>query len=110
MKKALIGIAVLVVLGVLAFGLEWAGIAWKGYFAPKHAAIDRKVFKQTRSYNEGKEQELLKHFTEYQRADEDGKRAVAAVVRIGFADYDEKLIDSPELRAFVKTCKYGGAL
>jgi hypothetical protein len=51
-----IGIIVLVMLGSLAFGLEWAGIKWYGFFGPKRAAVRREVFKQTRSYNEGKEQ------------------------------------------------------
>ncbi len=100
-------VLVLVAMASLAFGLEWAGIAWKGYFGPKHEAVRREVFKQTRSYNEGKEQELLKYRFEYMRADEAGKKAIASTVRLAFADYDENLLDSAELRSFLKDMKYG---
>jgi hypothetical protein len=111
MKKigyVLLVILTLIVMASLAFGLEWAGIAWKGYFGPKHEAVRREVFKQTRSYNEGKEQELLKYRVEYMRSkDDDEKKAIASTVRLAFADYDENLLDSAELRSFLKDMKYG---
>ena len=91
----------------VAFGLEWAGIKWYGFFGPKHAAVRREVFKQTRSYNEGKEQELIKLRLEYLQAnDVEAKRAIASTIRHSFADYDESLLDSSELRAFLKQIKY----
>jgi len=101
------GIVVLVILLSVAFGLEWAGIKWYGFFGPKRAAVRREVFKQTRSYNEGKEQELLKLRLEYLQAQNDeSKRAIASTIRHLFADYDESLLDSVELRAFLKQMKY----
>lgn len=100
------GLLTLVLLGSLAFGTEWAGLAWKGYFAPKHEAVRRQVFKQTRSYNEGKEQELLKLRLEYLRADKEDKQAIASTIRHAFADYDENLL-TPELRRFLHSMKYG---
>ena len=33
----------LIVLAVLAFGLEWAGIKWYGFFGPKREAVRRQV-------------------------------------------------------------------
>ncbi len=96
----------LVILLCVAFGLEWLGIGWKGYFGPKHEAVRREVFKQTRSYNEGKEQELLKLRREYLRASDEDKAGLASIIRHQFADYDETLIDSPELRGFLKKMKY----
>ena len=91
-----------------AFGLEWAGIKWQGFFGPKREAVRREVFKQTRSYNEAKEQELLKYRLEYMRAkDESDKKAIASTIRMSFADYDEKLLDSQELVDFLKKIKYG---
>jgi hypothetical protein len=91
-----------------AFGLEWLGIKWKGFFGPKHEAVRREVFKQTRSYNEGKEQELIKLKLEYELADsEEDKKALASAIRHSFADYNEDLIDSPELRVFLRRIKSG---
>ena len=102
-----IGIVTIVLLLSVAFGLEWAGIKWYGFFGPKRAAVRREVFKQTRSYNEGKEQELIKLRREYMMAkDEDTKRVIGSTIRHSFADYDESLLDSPELRAFLKQIKY----
>lgn len=102
-----LGILGVVMMASLAFGLEWAGIAWKGFFGPKHEAVRREVFKQTRSYNEAKEQELLKYRLEYLRADSDEKEAIASTIRLAFADYDEDLLDSRELREFLAQIKYG---
>lgn len=97
----------LIVLLSVTFGLEWAGIKWYGFFGPKRAAVRREVFKQTRSYNEGKEQELIKLRMEYLKAqDDESKRAIASTIRHSFADYDETLLDSPELRTFLKQIKY----
>lgn len=107
-KIVLLSILALVSLGSMMFGLEWAGIAWKGFFGPKHEAVRREVFKQTRSYNEAKEQELLKYRLEYLRAkDATDKAALASTIRMAFADYDENLLDSTELRAFLAQIKYG---
>jgi len=98
----------IVLLGSLAFGAEWLGIKWYGFFGPKREAVRREVFKQTRSYNEAKEQELLKYRLEYLRATNDiDKEAIASTIRMAFADYDENLLDSAELRLFLEKMKYG---
>lgn len=92
---------------VLAFALELGGLEWKKFFGPKHEAVRREVFKQTRSYNEGKEQELIKYRLEYLRAETDAeKTAIASTIRHAFADYDENLL-SEELRRFLHDIKYG---
>jgi len=102
-----VGLVVFIILLSTAFGLEWAGIKWYGFFGPKREAVRREVFKQTRSYNEGKEQELIKLRLEYLKAqNEEAKRVIASTIRHSFADYDESLLDSDELRAFLKQIKY----
>ena len=76
----LLVVVLLVATLAFAFGAEWLGIAWKGYFGPKHAAVEREVFKQTRSFTEGKAQELSKRRIEFLRLSTDdvnGKRAIA---------------------------------
>jgi hypothetical protein len=103
-----LGIICLVMIASLAFGLEWAGIKWTGFFGPKREAVRREVFKQTRSYNEAKEQELLKYRLEYLRATDDADReALAGTIRMAFADYDESLLDNIELKIFLKQIKLG---
>ena len=98
----------LAALAVAAFGLNWAGIKWYGFFGPKREAVRREVFKQTRSYNEAKEQELLKYRLEYLRATSaTDKQALASTIRLSFADYDEILLDSEELQSFLTQMKRG---
>ena len=101
-------IAAIVLLIGLAFVCELGGLKWSEYFGPKREDVRRKTFQRTRSYNEAKEQELLKYRLEYLRAaDPKDKEAIAGTIRMAFADYDESLLQ-PELKAFLKTIKNGG--
>ena len=100
-KWIVIGVLVLVVLLSLSFGLTWLGIEWYGFFGPKREAVRREVFKQTKSYNEGKMQQLVKFRMEFLRAKTpQEKSAIAGTVRIMFADYDEEQL-ARELRGFL---------
>ena len=96
-------------LGCLMFGLEWVGIQWKGFLGPKHAEVERKIFKETLSYNEGMAQQLSKYHGEYLLAGDDAekKRAIIGVVRQMFAEYDESKIDSSILRKWLIEVKTG---
>jgi len=96
-----------VVLGALGLGGRYINMKVEAWFAPQEQNIQREVFENTKSYNEGKEQELVKYRVEYMRGDEDDKKAIASAVRAAFADYDSSRLD-PELRNFVNECKYGG--
>lgn len=105
-----IGLGLLILAGViaLAFALELGGLQWKRFFAPKHEAVRREVFKETRSYNEAKLQELTKYRLEYLRAkDPIEKAALASTIRHAFAEYDESKLPV-ELKNFLKKIKYGG--
>lgn len=107
---AVVAIAIAIFIGLiaLAFLFEVGGLQWESYFSPKHEAVRRDVFKETRSYNEGKEQELVRYRLQYLReTDEIAKKALASTIRISFADYNEKLLESEELRMFLKKIKYG---
>lgn len=97
------GIALMI---VLAFGIEMGGLKWKGYFAPKHAAVERQVFKETRSFNEAKLQELTKARLEYLREkDPIVRQALASTIRHQFADYDSSKLP-PELASFLNSVRY----
>jgi hypothetical protein len=98
-----VGIAGLI---AVVFALELGGLRWKKFFAPKHEAVRRGVFKETRSFNEAKVQELVKYRLEYMRSnDEAEKGAIASTIRIGFADYDTSKLPH-ELQLFVEEIKY----
>ena len=102
----LAGIVALALLIAVAFALELGGLQWKKFFAPKHEAVRREVFKQTRSFNEAKLQELTKYRLEYMLSkDPAEKGAIASTIRLAFADYDTSMLPS-ELQAFVEEVKY----
>ena len=104
---AVVGILALGVLAGLAFTLEIGGLQWKSYFAPKHEAVRREVFKETRSFNEAKIQQLTKYRLEYLRAETEADRsALASTIRHMFADYKIEMLPA-ELQAFLKEILYG---
>lgn len=95
----------LVVFLSLCFGLTWLGIEWRGFFGPKQAAVERKIFKETRSYNEGMVQQLARYRLQYVQAKEQvEKDAIKSTVRQMFAEYDPSKLPTPELRQFHKEC------
>ena len=95
------GIIVIVLLIVLAFFMELGGLEWNKFFAPKHEAVRREVFKETRSYNEAKLQDLAKYRLQYLEADnEASKSAIASTVKHMFADYDRSKLPT-ELSTFL---------
>lgn len=110
MKKrwyVVLGLGCLVFIPAILFGLTYMGLDFQRFFGPKFEGVRRDVFKETRSYNEGKEQELLKLRREYLLADDAAKPILASTIRHSFADYNEELLDSQELRAFLREMKYG---
>jgi len=93
---------------LLALGMGILSLEWKRYFNPKHANVEREVFKETRSYNEGMLQQLIDYRLQYyQSDDEDAQAAILSTVRHMYAEYDESKIEMSELRSFVKLAKYG---
>jgi hypothetical protein len=98
----LAAVAASVLMFSLAFGLTWVGIEWQGFFGPKQAAVERKIFKETRSYNEGMIQQLSRYRLQYVRSkDEVERQAILSTVRSMFAEYDADTLPSVELRNFL---------
>ncbi len=105
-KQMFIIVLLLVAIIALAFTLELGGLGWKKFFAPKHAAVERQVFKETRSFNEAKLQELVRYRLEYMRSDDPTEKgAIAATIRMSFADYDVSKLPY-ELQTFIEEVKY----
>ncbi len=99
-----IGVVVLFVIGVLI--LDLTGLAWTSFIGPKRENIRREIFEETKSYNEGKEQDLIRYRLQYLKAEGKEKEAIGSTIRMMFADYDEEKL-SVELRDFLKEIKYG---
>jgi len=106
---AVLGVVVLVVLMLgLAFGLEWLGIGWKGYFGPKHQDVERSIFRETQSFNRGAETQLADYRLQYIREkDPVVKSAILTTVRSQFADVDPSNISNSEIRSFLQTAISG---
>lgn len=100
------GIFVVVLMVGLGLGIRYMNLKVEGWFAPREQNVKRKVFEETKSYNEGMEQQLVKYKFEYDIGDEETKKAIAGAVRHAYADYDEARLD-PQLRSFLQKCKYG---
>lgn len=102
---------IVIVLGALGLGGRYVNMKVEAWFSPREQNIKREVFENTKSYNEGKEQELVKYKFEWDKAngkdDVGTMKAVESAVRHSFADYEDERL-SPELRDFVSHCKYGG--
>lgn len=105
-KLTMMSFAAILLLIALTFTLELGGLQWKMFFAPRHANVEHQVFKNTRSFNEAKLQELAKYNFEYMRStNSTDKAAIAAMVRLTFADYDVSRLPY-ELQSFVEEVKY----
>lgn len=104
MFMAIIGIiAVVAVIAVLSLGGRLLNLKTEQYFAPKEENLRREVYENTASYVGGKKQELSKLMLEYKRAEGEDKDAIAATVRIQFADFDKKKLEV-ELVDFITEC------
>jgi hypothetical protein len=75
----------------------------KGY----HEEGRRKVFEESRSYNAGKEQDLADYYGQYHLANDEDKEIIKNTIKLVFADYDESMFKSSELKSFLKEMKYG---
>lgn len=86
----------------LMFGLTWLGIEWRGFFGPKRAAVEREIFRETRSYDEGMVQQLSRYRLQYVRAESQAEKdAIASTVRTMFAEYDPSKLPNSDLRNFL---------
>jgi len=76
-----------------------AGLEWMRFFNPKVENVRREVFENTKSYTHGKIQDLAKYYEEYQKTED--KEAVAAIIKMRFAEFDANKINSDVLRTFL---------
>lgn len=93
-----IAVGALLVLAGLFLGM----FELQRFIAVKQENIRREAFEATRSFNEGKIQELSRYRLQYIQSDSpEEKRAIASTVRHNFAAYDRSSL-SPELKLFLE--------
>jgi len=95
---------VLTICFLLAFATGAFEIGYMHTIGVEKENARREIFEHSNSYVRGKEAEALKLYNEYRTTTD--KKAVESAVRLMFKDFDEELLNSGELRSFVKKCKY----
>ena len=93
------GLVVLIMVGVIIAGLTWGSFKLYEYYAPKRAEVQRNVFENTTSFNQGLIQELRNMQYEYVQASDEHKTALRSIILHRIAGYEEKLPD--DLRLFI---------
>lgn len=105
MKKAIIGISAFVLFIGLMLGIDYGGFLWESFMAPKKEEMRRNVWEKTRSFREGKRQELIRYMHQY-NTEPENRSIIASTVRLQFADVDARDLE-PELRSFINKCFTG---
>jgi len=99
-------IGTILLVAFLSMGGDYIGLQWYKFIAPQQENARREVFEQTKSFNQGMTMKLLDYRKQYMFAKSPGdKAAIASVVSHLYADYSPDNLD-PELREFLKDCKY----
>lgn len=98
----LIGFALLVVLLGASWLVQGNEFFLYKYFAPKRAAVERQVFENTRSFEQGMIQELENMQMEYMKADSIGKATIKPIIlhRVAGFNLNDTAV-SYELRTFI---------
>lgn len=104
MRYVLGGIGIL----ALLFGLTWIAEGNDFFlyqvFAPKRAAVERQVFEETKSYNDGMAQQLSSMELDYIKASPEQKAALRSVILHRYAGYDEARLPL-DLRSFLSSIR-----
>jgi len=104
----IIGLSLLTI--ILLIGLSWGGTALgllhMKVFEPKRQDIKREIFENTQSYVEGKRQEAIKMYREWNAAPADEKLGLEKMAGHTFANVEDDIFEEP-LRTWVRNCKYG---
>jgi hypothetical protein len=96
-----LGIVGLVI--VFAFVAESFGLEWRQYFGIKQANVERRIYEESRPFNQGKIQELSRYRLQYlQSESETGKAAILGTIRHTFADYNPDKLENEDLRKFLR--------
>lgn len=101
MNKGLIILGSVIGLLALIFLANEFAIFGTRFWGVRQENAKREVFEKSQSYVEGKRQELTKYHHEWIIADSADKISIEYTIRSSFANFDEKQIESADLRDFL---------
>ena len=87
-KKILLAVAALLILPLTLAYFGFIELGFMKTFGVKRENVRRHIFKETRSYNEGKIQDLARYYMQYSKASPEEKEIIASTVRHMYADYN----------------------
>jgi hypothetical protein len=105
---AVVGAIVLLVVSVVAltFGVSALGLVHLSFFGPKYQEAERKIYEETPSYVQGKEQTLAELRLEYRKAKTAGERSnIKSMIINEAATMDLDQLKDSSLRRFVRTLR-----
>lgn len=95
-------VAFIVITAGVLFYFGFLGNAFDATVGKQRMDIERNNFKHSKSYVEGKVQDLAQYKREYDRTkDANEKQQILNVVSDQFANFDESQIESQQLRQFL---------
>jgi len=98
------GIRIFIVVLILVVLGSIGGVTYKKWKVDQ----DRKIFKQSATYNEGVLDDLAKYKYEMiTESDTVAQAAIADLVNSRFANYDESKIENKDLKMFLRDCRNG---
>lgn len=98
----------IVVMVAIVFGLSYAGIAFTGFFGPKQAAVQQKVFVNSQPYVQGAAQDLAKEKLELTKTkDPAARQAIIQYLLENYGQMNPNLLSNPELRDFLVQIQNG---
>ncbi len=104
MKNVFIGISAFILLIGLGWFLTANDLLMANFFAPKQEAVRRKVFEQSKAYNQGMIQELQNMQFEYVKAKPEQQAALRSIILHRAADYPADSMPA-DLYAFIQEMK-----
>lgn len=109
MKTLLLSVLAILVaivgIGLIAFVSNSIDFANYAFWEPKKQAVDRKIFENTPSYIQGKNQDLAKYHHEWTiDSSSDNRGAIEALVRQQFGSFDKDKVVDPSLASWLSYC------
>lgn len=105
MKAAVFVVLALLALALVGFLGTSFDFAMFKFWAPKYENAKRQTFENTQSYVEGKREDLAKYHHEWAvDSSAENRRAIEALVRQQFANFDRSKVEDPELSAWLGEC------
>lgn len=82
------------------------GLFLTSFFSPKYEQVRRETYEQSKAYNQGMAQEVMKFQQDYITANDSQKDALASVIIHRTADYDLSKLP-PNSKVFIEKLRRG---